>query len=136
MLICQHMNITVLGFDFGTKYIGVAIGQTITNTASPAGTLRAQDGIPDWQEIDDLINAWKPEQLVVGLPLNMDGSEQVVTHQAKKFANRLSHRYKLNVALVDERLSTWEAKQSQILKSFDQVNADAAVVITEQYLNQ
>ncbi|HAW77355.1 MAG TPA: Holliday junction resolvase RuvX, partial [Alteromonas australica] len=80
---------TVLAFDFGTKSIGVAVGQEVTGTASPLAALKARDGIPDWQQIAALYEEWQPHLVVVGLPLNMDGSEQEMTQRAKKFANRL-----------------------------------------------
>ena len=67
---------TILGFDFGKKYIGVAVGQEITGSASPLGSVKARDGIPDWDSMTKFINEWQPDFIVVGLPLNMDGSEQ------------------------------------------------------------
>lgn len=101
---------TVLAFDFGTKSIGVAVGQEITGTASPLAALKAQDGIPDWQKVGQLFEDWVPDLAVVGLPLNMDGTEQEVTLRAKKFANRLHGRFKVKVETWDERLSTADAK--------------------------
>lgn len=130
-----------LGFDFGMKFIGVATGQNVTNTASPLTSLRAIDGIPDWQELEALIKKWNPEGLIVGIPLQMDGATQLTTHCAQKFANRLRQKFKIPVHLVDERLSTWEAKQR--LKSptqkpkysqLPELNALAAVVLLEQWL--
>lgn len=101
---------TVLAFDFGTKSIGVAVGQEITGTASPLSALKARDGIPDWHIIEKLYEEWQPHLIVVGLPLNMDGTEQEVTQRAKKFANRLHGRFKIAVELCDERLTTTDAK--------------------------
>jgi len=101
---------TVLAFDFGTKSIGVAVGQEITGTASPLAALKARDGIPDWNVIEKLYEEWQPQLVVVGLPLNMDGTEQEVTQRAKKFANRLHGRFKVAVDLCDERLTTTDAK--------------------------
>ena len=77
---------TVLGFDVGTKSIGVAVGQQITSSATPLLSLKAVDGIPNWDEIAKLIQEWQPDLVVVGLPLNMDGTEQEMTHRARKFA--------------------------------------------------
>ena len=68
---------SVLGFDFGTKRIGVAVGQTITCTANPLATVRASDGRPDWSAINALIDVWTPAAIVVGMPVNMDGSEHI-----------------------------------------------------------
>jgi putative Holliday junction resolvase len=104
-------NKTVLGFDFGMKHIGVAVGQTITQTANPLTSLKALDGIPNWDEVAKLITTWGAKALVIGIPLNMDGSEQPITAAAKKFSNRLHARFKLPVHPVDERLTTAEAKQ-------------------------
>lgn len=101
---------TVLAFDFGTKSIGVAVGQEITGTASPLAALKANDGIPNWEQVQKLYDEWMPNIVVVGLPLNMDGTEQDVTHRAKKFANRLHGRFRKPVETWDERLSTADAK--------------------------
>lgn len=100
-----------LTFDFGMKSIGVAIGQSVSGTASPLSALKAQDGIPDWSKIDALLQEWKPTQMLVGLPLNMDGTEQHLTQCSKKFARRLRHKFNLPVHEFDERLSTADAKQ-------------------------
>ncbi|MBU3021502.1 Holliday junction resolvase RuvX [Aestuariibacter sp. A3R04] len=101
---------TVLSFDFGTKSIGVAVGQEITGTASPLAALKAQDGVPDWNKVKALYSEWQPDLVVVGLPLNMDGTEQTVTLLAKRFANRLLGRFNVAVETWDERLSTADAK--------------------------
>ncbi|WP_380180304.1 Holliday junction resolvase RuvX [Kalamiella sp. sgz302252] len=101
---------TLLAFDFGTKSIGVAIGQQLTGTARPLAALKAQDGTPDWSKIETLLKEWQPDFVVVGLPLNMDGSEQPLTARARKFANRLHGRFGVKVELHDERLSTVEAR--------------------------
>jgi len=132
----------VLGFDFGMKYIGVAVGQPLTCTATPVTTLMAQDGIPDWIQIEQLIAHWSPKTLVVGIPLHMDGAEQPMTFSARRFANRLHARFHLPVYAIDERLSTWEAKQRMGLsnrkmqkKTIESVNALAASILVEQWLH-
>lgn len=101
---------TVIAFDFGMKSIGVAIGQSITGTASPLQAIKAQDGIPNWEILQVLISQWQPNALLVGLPLNMDGSEQAITASVRRFVGRLKHKYNLPVFLHDERLSTVDAK--------------------------
>ena len=101
---------TLLGFDFGTKSIGLAVGQEITGSARPLGACKANDGIPNWDDIGKLIQEWQPDLLVIGLPLNMDGTEQPLTQRARKFANRLHGRFNLPIALQDERLTTTDAK--------------------------
>lgn len=105
------MSRTVLAFDFGTQSIGVSAGESSLQIANELKPLKARDGIPDWQQIEALIDEWQPERLLVGLPLNMDGSEQEMTRRARKFAQRLHGRFRLQVELVDERLSTREAKE-------------------------
>ena len=100
---------TLIAFDFGEKRIGTAIGQTVTRTATALETVPVRRAKPDWAAIDRLIDAWKPDALVVGLPLNMDGTEQRITAHARRFANRLHGRSGLPVHLADERLSTREA---------------------------
>ncbi len=100
----------ILGFDYGTKQIGVAVGQGLTRSARPLCQLKARDGIPRWEEIEALLREWQPDALVVGLPLNMDGSPGDMSARAQKFANRLHGRFGLPVFTHDERLTTFEAK--------------------------
>lgn len=104
------MGMTVIAFDFGTSSIGCAVGQSITGTAQSLPVFKAQDGIPQWAQIEKCLLEWKPDMLVVGLPLNMDGTEQPLTLRAKKFANRLHGRFGIPVQLQDERLTTTEAR--------------------------
>ena len=102
-------NRTVIGFDFGLKNIGVAIGQEIIGQASPLTIINARAGIPNWDDIQQLLKQWAPELLVVGLPLNMDGTEQEMTLAARRFGNRMNGRFQIPVEWEDERLSTYEA---------------------------
>ncbi|RWU09034.1 Holliday junction resolvase RuvX [Pseudidiomarina gelatinasegens] len=132
----------VIGFDFGTHSIGVAVGQTVTGTASPLTALKAKDGQPNWDAVAKLLSDWQPELLVVGLPLNMDGTEQPLTDLARKFANRLHGRFGIKVALQDERLTTVAAKEDlfgrggykQLQKG--KVDSAAAQLILEDFLSQ
>ena len=101
---------TVLGFDFGTKHIGVAVGHTSPLMAQPLTSLTAQKGEPPWKEIDSLIKTWSPDALIVGIPLNMDGSEQPITQLTRFFLENLKQRSHLPVFTVDERLTTVEAR--------------------------
>lgn len=100
----------IIGFDFGIKYIGVAVGQTLTRSAQALTTLIAQGGVPNWDEITQLVESWRPQSFVVGLPLNMDGTEQPLTQTTKHFAAQLQARYHLPVYFMDERLSSVEAR--------------------------
>lgn len=133
---------TVMGFDFGMKNIGVAVGQQLTGTASGLTALKARDGIPDWLQIADLIRQWQPRQLVVGLPLNMDGSEQHMTAAARKFGNRLNNRFNIPVAWQDERLTTYEAVAAMGLRNkFQSANRSdvdrlSAQIILQSWLDQ
>jgi len=101
---------TLLAFDYGTKNIGVATGQTITNSANSLPPLKAKDGTPDWSHIEKLITEWRPDLVLVGLPLNMDDSESELSARARKFANRLHGRFGVKIEMVDERLTSFEAK--------------------------
>ena len=100
----------ILAFDFGLKHIGVAIGQEITNTAETFFSLKAKNGEPDWRKLDTLIKEWNPKLLVVGNPLNMDGSESEIKKKSDKFSDLINKRYNIPVELMDERLTTREAK--------------------------
>src|SRR5690606_35895115 len=102
----------VIGFDFGTHSIGVAVGQSLTGTATPLNALKAKDGQPNWELVATLFTQWQPDIIVVGLPLNMDGTEQPLTELARKFANRLHGRFGVQVVLQDERLTTVAAKEA------------------------
>ena len=101
---------TLLAFDYGDIRIGVAVGQTVTATASPLASVRVRDRRPDWNEISSIVRTWEPDALVVGLPYNMDGTEQETTRSARRFGRQLHGRYRLPVHLVDERLTTREAR--------------------------
>lgn len=101
---------TILAFDFGTNSIGCAVGQSITGTAQSLPAFKAQDGIPNWEQIGKVLAEWKPDLLVVGLPLNMDGTEQPLTQRARKFGNRLNGRFNIPVVFQDERLTTVAAR--------------------------
>src|SRR5437868_4556129 len=96
-LLPSSNDYVVLGFDFGTKRIGVAVGQSLTRTARPLAMLKAKEGSPDWNEVARVIAEWKPDALVVGFPLNMDGTEQPLTHRARHFAEQLELHFQLPV---------------------------------------
>ncbi|MCF6259303.1 MAG: Holliday junction resolvase RuvX, partial [Gammaproteobacteria bacterium] len=102
---------TLLGFDYGLKRIGVAVGQELTGTASALLTVRANDGKPDWNAISKLIEQWQPDEVVVGLPLNMDGSFHELSYRAQRFGNQLHGRYNLPAHFMDERLSSLDAER-------------------------
>ena len=122
----------IMGFDFGTSKIGVAVGQKITASATPIGKVNATDGKPDWSQLDMIVGEWQPCLFVVGLPLNMDDSKNDITRAAERFGKRLVGRYKIPFEMIDERLSTFEAKQNQT----QDVDATAARLILETWLSQ
>lgn len=134
--------LTYLAFDFGTKNIGVAYGQSLTGTANELTPIPVRDGVPHWESITALLAEWKPQQLVVGLPLNMDDSDSELAVRARKFGNRLHGRYSLPVAMFDERLSTRAAKEEAHERghkgnySKAPVDSIAARLILESYLAQ
>ncbi len=131
----------VIAFDFGEKRIGVAYGQCITGGASALAPLKARDGIPDWQVIAELLAYWQPDLVIVGLPLNMDGSENEMCRRARKFGNRIHGRFGLPVAMHDERLTSFEAKSYVIAaggsRDFGKNSVDgiAAVLLFESWFS-
>lgn len=133
---------TLLAFDYGLRHIGVAIGQRLISSSNPAGVVRARDGVPDWPGIETLVKEWLPDQLLVGLPLNMDGTDSPMSERARKFARQLHGRFNIPVALVDERLTSFAAKQQrregQKSTDFgrDTVDAEAACIILQDFYQQ
>lgn len=131
-----------LGFDFGERRIGVAIGQQLTGTASPLAVLPTKGqgqgpGQPDWPAIERLLGEWQPEGIVVGVPRRDDGSDYPVTPLAERFARQLHGRFHLRVETADERLSSFEASERL---GFDKrkaaVDAGAAAIILETWFSQ
>ncbi|MGB1403079.1 MAG: Holliday junction resolvase RuvX [Porticoccaceae bacterium] len=100
----------VLAFDFGLKQIGVAQGHTLIDSANGLTIIKASDGSPDWLAISEIIEKWQPDLLLVGLPLNMDNSESELSQKARRFARRLEGRFNIQVMMIDERLTSREAK--------------------------
>jgi putative Holliday junction resolvase len=128
-----------LGFDFGSHKIGIAVGQTITATATPLTTLSYVKHKPDWDGIERIISEWKPDTLVIGLPFQMDDEEAELASRAKKFARQLQGRYKLPVEMVDERLTSREASNrlgKKVGKDVTLVDSMAAKLILETWLNK
>ncbi len=129
---------TLLGFDFGTVRIGVAVGQTVTGTATPLETLVGAHQRPDWEGIGRLIACWQPDRLVVGLPADLDGSDTELSDRARRFARQLHGRYHLPVEMMDERLTSMAARSRQRPGSRDyrQRDAIAAQLILETWLSE
>lgn len=133
---------TLLGFDFGPRKIGVAVGQTITGTASALTTIRTRGPEPDWSRIDDLVREWRPQGAVVGLPYNMDDTPSTQAGAARRFARQLQSRFGLAVHLVDERLTSLEARRQlreqrgREETSLAVIDAVAAKLILETWLRE
>ncbi len=125
---------TVIGFDFGSYWIGVAVGQTLTRQATPLTTLKNGD----WKGIERLLQEWQPQKLVVGLPLSMNGEDQEMTSSAKRFGRQLQGRFGIDTSMVDERLTTREAYQIAMEqnehKSKQEIDSLSAALITESWL--
>lgn len=133
-------NVTALGFDFGTSWIGVAVGQSTTRTASPLKPIRNIHNKPDWRRIEELISEWRPNRLIVGLPLKMNDENTDVTEQAQRFCRQLEGRFRIKTELIDERLTTreaWQIVQQKASKRVSKPDIDsiAAVLITETWLH-
>ena len=102
----------ILAFDFGTQYIGVAVGQTVTNTSSPLVVLKVDREEKEiWDSISNLIEEWKPDQILIGKPLNMDGSPSDMMKKINPFFNKITKITNIPCELVDERLTSFEAKE-------------------------
>ena len=131
-----------MAFDFGTRRIGIAVGQRITGTGTPLEPIAARDGIPDWDQLGRIISEWNPDAFVTGLPLNMDGSDSDLSRRARKFSNRLEGRFHRPSFTHDERLTSYEAKGEVIAaggnRNFGENSVDgiAARLILESWLNQ
>lgn len=136
------MNKILLAFDFGLKSIGVAVGQTVTNTAQPLNAVKAKNGVPQWKIIDKLLDYWNPKKIIVGYPINIDGTEQSMTAKARHFSGIIFEYYKVEVLLHDERLTTIESrselfdtKKSKGLKK-GAIDSVSAAIILESFLRE
>ena len=128
----------ILAFDFGTHHIGVAVGQTVTKTSSPLVVLNvAREGKEIWNTISTLIDEWKPDQLLVGKPLNMDGTPSEMMKKVDPFFNKLQKISNIPCELVDERLTSFEAKQLiQTQSKNDRVDDLAAKIFLDNWIEQ
>lgn len=128
------MSGLVMAFDYGTKKIGVAVGQSITGTATPLRLISARDGVPDWRAIETLVEEWQPSRFVVGLPLNMDGSESEMSARCARFGRQLTGRFNIPHTTMDERLTSREA--AEFAEPDEQVDAIAARLILESWFRE
>lgn len=136
----KRSNASVLAFDYGLRQIGVAVGNSELGTCQPLAVIRARDGAPDWDAVTRCLQEWQPGRVLVGDPLNMDGSASEMSARAQRFARQLEGRYGVKVAMVDERLSSREAKSRARELGHrgdyraDPIDADAAALIIESWL--
>ncbi len=132
---------TILAFDFGEKRIGIAVGETMLKVAHPLTTIEAEENDIKFSQIASLIQEWRPNLLIVGLPAYLDGEAHSLTQLSKKFAQRLEGRFNLPVKMVDERLSSAEASQSlrdigiNGIKQKAMLDAVAAQIILQSYFD-
>jgi len=131
---------TVIGFDFGTGWTGVAVGQTLTAQARPLAAIKSIRQRPDWSRITRLLQEWKPQKLIVGLPHSEYDEIQVMGDRATRFGRQLQGRYHIDTELIDEGLTTREAfnltVESGQRKSKPEIDSLAAVLITESWLRE
>jgi putative Holliday junction resolvase len=133
---------TLIAFDYGTKNIGVASGTTLAAITTELPTLKARDGVPNWDQIRKLLDDRQPDLVLVGLPLNMDDSESELAARARKFGNRLHGRFGVQIEMVDERLSTFAAKGEAFERGYSDdyknnpVDSIAARLILESWMNR
>ncbi len=133
---------TVLAFDFGEKYIGVAVGDTETGLANPLGMISQASREKRLAEIGPIVREWRPGRLVVGLPLAMDGAEREMTRRARRFARQLEAWFRLPVELADERLTSAAARETLrdsgrgAREYKHEVHALAAQIILQSYLDE
>ncbi len=126
-----HKHLSFLAFDFGTKRVGVAAGNTLTRSARPLATVAA-GATPPFEAIGKLITEWQPDALLVGVPLHPDGAAHENTRRARRFARQLHGRFQLPVHEVDERYTTTEARA----RGARDLDAAAAAIILEQFLRE
>lgn len=137
---------TVMGLDFGISKMGIALGNTLTQTAQPLMQFKMENGKPNWKDLLKIINEWQVSKIVVGLPLNMDGTESELGNRAKKFARRLNHQLEMAkipcpIVLADERLTSREAKNlaweyGLIKKPTDPIDSIASAIMLGSWLRE
>ncbi len=131
---------TVIGFDYGTSWIGIAVGQTLTAQARPLTAIKSFKQSPDWEAISLLISEWKPQKLIVGLPTSDYSETKYMTDKASRFSRQLHGRFHIDTELIDERLTTREAYTIAIdsgsRKTKPEIDSLSAVLITETWLRE
>jgi len=124
-------ELTVMAFDFGTRRIGVAVGNTLTKSGQPLKTIAQASNDGSFRAIEDLLREWKPNRLVVGMPCHPDGAEHEMSAKARRFGNQLHGRFQLPVEWVDERYTSAVLEVNPDMR--DNLDAQSAALILEQY---
>ena len=125
----------IIAFDYGEKKIGVAVGQTSTNTSSPLQIIFNKENKTNWISISSLLDEWKPDLILLGKPLNMDGSESEIMKKVDKFYKELKSIYDADIEFVDERLTTFEAREILKDEKHDNVDAHAAKILIDNWFD-
>jgi len=125
----------IVAFDFGEKKIGVAVGQTSTYTSSPLQVIFNNHDKVNWNEISILLEEWKPELILVGKPLNMDGTDSEIMKKVDAFYKKLESLYDAKFEYVDERLTTFEARDILKENNVETVDANAAKILIDNWFN-
>ena len=125
----------IIAFDYGEKKIGVAVGQTSTNTSSPLQIIFNKDNKTNWISISSLLDEWKPDLILLGKPLNMDGSDSEIMKKVDKFYKKLKSIYDADIEFVDERLTTFEAREILKDEKHDNVDANAAKILIDNWFD-
>ena len=123
----------IVAFDFGEKKIGVAVGQTSPYTSSPLQVIFNNHDKVNWNEISILLEEWKPELILVGKPLNMDGTDSEIMMKVDAFYKKLESLYDAKFEYVDERLTTFEAKDILKENNVETVDANAAKILIDNW---
>ena len=126
----------ILSFDFGTKKIGVAVGQTKTRTSSPLEVIFNKNNVTNWSKIHSIVEEWRPELILVGKPLNMDGTDSDIMKTVNIFFEKLNKITNIPCEYVDERLTSFEARQNLSELKTDLVDAQAAKILIDHWLSE
>ena len=129
----------IMAFDYGLRNIGIAIGQNITKSASTFYAIKAKEGEPDWIKLDSIVKEWEPALFIVGDPFNMDGTKSEFQKRISQFSTKLKNRYKIRLHMMDERLTTKEAKEriktesSELKKSTNKHSISAQIILEDWF---
>ena len=124
-------TLTLLSFDYGTRRVGVAVGNSMTQSGQALRTISVSSSAALFEEIESLLKEWQPDQIIVGRPVHPDGTSHEMTVKAVRFGNQLHGRFHLPVHWVDERYTSAVLEDNS--EMHDNLDAHSAVLILEQY---